>query len=170
MSKIIRYFVEGECEKKFIDAFKVPPHDFILPGKVMVFNFINQRISKARIASVRKDTSAIILVYDIDVEKTNILEENIKTLKTAGFNEIYHVQSIKNFEDEIVHSSNIKKIDDMFNTSSVSAFKAEFINHGDIVSKLNSVGFRMDKMWSQVNTHEPFKKYSTQKALDLIKK
>lgn len=40
--KIIQYFVEGECEKKLIDAFKIKNQKIFISGKVSVFNFINK--------------------------------------------------------------------------------------------------------------------------------
>lgn len=76
MSKIYQYFVEGECEEKIINSFKVAPVNKVLSGKVEVFNFINNKISNQRIAVLKRNT-IIILVYDIDVEKTQVFEENI---------------------------------------------------------------------------------------------
>lgn len=76
MSKIYQYFVEGECEEKLINALRVNPVDYLISGKVTVFNFTNKLISNPRIAVLNKET-IIILVYDIDVNKIDILEKNI---------------------------------------------------------------------------------------------
>ena len=99
------YFVEGECEEKLINSYKVPPYSYFKPGKVEVVNFIQKRISRQRLLSLNKKT-IVILVYDIDVGKTDILEENIQKLIENEF-KVYHIQSIKNFEDEIVYSTNL---------------------------------------------------------------
>lgn len=37
MSRNFHYFVEGECEKKLIDTLKIPPCNYLMPGKVDVF-------------------------------------------------------------------------------------------------------------------------------------
>ena len=71
--------------------------------------------------------TTIVLVYDIDVEYIHILEKNIMTLKKYGFKEIYHIQSIKNFEDELLYSSKLKNINDLFNTEGVKEFKLAFL-------------------------------------------
>ena len=101
MNRIYKYFVEGECEEKLINTLKQPPINLLLPGKVEVFNFITKKITRQRI-SVLEPKTTIILVYDIDVEQTDILEYNIKLLNKFGFKTIHHIQSIKKFEDEIV--------------------------------------------------------------------
>lgn len=168
MSKIYQYFVEGECEEKFINSFKVAPINKVLSGKVEVFNFINNKISNQRIAVLKRNT-IIILVYDIDVEKSQVLEENIKKLNKYGFKNIIHIQSIKNFEDELVYSTKLNNINDMFNTEGKDEFKKAFIKQKDIVNKLEKVEFDINKIWSRVNSKEPFSKYSNQKDLKTIK-
>ena len=47
------------------------------------------------ILSLNKN-AIIILVYDIDVEKTDVLEENLRKMADADF-KVYHIQSVKNF-------------------------------------------------------------------------
>lgn len=168
MSKIYQYFVEGECEEKLINALKTRPVDYLTPGKVTVFNFTNRLITNPRIAVLNKDT-IIILVYDIDVNKTDILEKNIAKLNKFGFKKIYHVQSINNFEDEIVFSTNIKSINNLFNTVGKEEFKKEFIHSSNIIKKLDSVEFNKNKIWSRLNTKEPFNKYSNKESIKIIR-
>lgn len=115
-------------------------------------------------------TTEIVLVYDIDVTKLDVLKKNIKKLNKAGFKKIYHIQSIKNFEDEIVFSSNIKNINIFFNTNSVDEFKELFINHKDIVNKLKTFSFDVNRIWSRENKKPPFNVYSNKKDLDFIRK
>ena len=43
-NKPIHYYVEGECEKKLIDALKGEKKG-LLAGKVEVFNFVRDRFS-----------------------------------------------------------------------------------------------------------------------------
>lgn len=166
--KLVHYFVEGECEKKLIDAFKIEPYNVFLPGKVSVFNFLKEKITPNRLMMLERNT-IIILVYDIDILETEILEKNIMTLKLYGFKEIYHIQSIRNFEDEIVYSCNISNINEVFKTAGTKEFKSNFIRHKDIVNKLNSCQFNADKIWSRVNDISPFKKYSNEDKIKYIK-
>ena len=167
-NKLIQYFVEGECEKKLIDSFKVEPYNRFISGKVSVFNFIQKTITWNRLMMLTPNTT-IVLVYDIDVQDTHILEKNIMTLKKYGFKEIYHIQSIKNFEDELLYSSKLKNINDLFNTEGVKEFKSAFLQHKDICSKLEVVDFSTEKIWSRENKKPPFDKYSNQESLDFIR-
>ena len=73
MSEIIKYFVEGECEKALINTLKAPPLSLIKPGRVEVFNVIKDKITIPRIAQLKKE-SHIIFVYDTDISKTDVLK------------------------------------------------------------------------------------------------
>lgn len=168
MSKIYHYYVEGECEQKIINELKKVGVQKLVSGKVEVLNVITKKISDRRLLALNKN-AIVIFVYDIDNPLTNILEENIKKLKENGFTNIIHIQSIRNFEDEIVFSTNIKKINDLFNTQGVSDFKASFINHKNIMIKLNSASFDYEKLWSRVNYSVQFSKYSNETDLHIIK-
>lgn len=161
------YFVEGECEEKLINAYKVPPYAKFKPGKVEVYNFVMKRITNQRLLALNKKT-IIILVYDTDVEKTDILEENIRKLREFEF-KVYHVQSIKTFEDELIYSSNLKSVNSLFGTKGKAEFKAHFIRQDNLPSRLNKIDFRIDKMWSRVNDRPPFDKFFSSEALKFIK-
>ena len=97
---LYHYFVEGECEEKLINELKSINNRSLVAGKVDVLNVINEEIADARLLALNRNTN-IIFVYDIDVEKTEILEKNIRKLKYYQFNNVFHIQSIKNLEDEI---------------------------------------------------------------------
>ena len=169
MSKNYQYFVEGECEEKLINTLKTPQGNALLAGKVEVFNIVSKKLSNQRIAVLKPDT-IIILVYDTDIQQTEILEENIKKLEKYGFKKIYHVQSIYNFEDEIVYSTSLKRIGDMYGTSGRDEFKKIFLRQNNLLSKLEKIGFDKDKLWCRLNDKPPFNKFSSQDALKLIKK
>lgn len=167
-NKLVHYFVEGDCEKKLIDSYKVNPQNAFIPGKVSVFNFLRDTISRNRLMMLAPKT-VIVLVYDIDVEDTHILELNLKILKKYGFTEIYHIQSIFNFEDELVYSSDLHHINDLFQTEDIDEFKSRFIRHKDIVNKLGNFGFNPNKIWSRENQKSPFAQYANKKSLEYIK-
>ena len=165
---LYHYFVEGECEEKLINELKSINNRSLVAGKVDVLNVINEEIADARLLALNRNTN-IIFIYDIDVEKTEILEKNIRKLKYYKFNNVFHIQSIKNLEDEIVFSSSLKTINNMFNTSSTSEFKRAFIKQKNISTKLNDIHFDSDKIWSRVNNIYPFARYSKEKDLEIIK-
>lgn len=75
------YFVEGECEEALLKAFIHAENSIykIQPGKVMVFNVLNEKISPLRAMSLKRG-SKVVFVYDTDVKKTDTLEENINIL------------------------------------------------------------------------------------------
>jgi len=168
MPQIIQYFVEGECEKALINELKQSPGNTLLAGKVEVFNFINKILSDQRILALRKNT-IIVLVYDIDVEKTDILEANISKLRNFGFNNVKHIQSIKNFEEELVYSSSLKNINAMYNTEGLEEFKNKFLHQSNLYSKLRTIDFDINKMWSRVNYKSPFNTYSKKEDLVFVK-
>ncbi len=98
------------------------------------------------------------------------MEENITKLNRFGFKKIYHIHSINNFEDEIVYSTNLNSINDLFGTVGKKEFKKEFMHSSNIIKKLDSVSFAKDKIWSRINVKEPFKKYSNKESLKVIRK
>lgn len=169
MARVYKYYVEGECEEKLINALKVSPINGMLAGKVEVFNVINKNLTPARLAILPKDV-IIILVYDIDIENTEILEQNLQLLHRLGFKNIHHIHSIKNFEDEIVYATNLKNVHEMYNTSSIEEFKSKFMHQNNILGKLNRYKFNVNKLWSRVIKQGPFKKYSAKESISLVKK
>ena len=170
IADLYKYFVEGECEKKFIDIYKNPENKKLLAGKVEVFNFINNEISNGRIMQIKRNTK-IILVYDTDVNKTDILDKNIKKLKSFGFKNIYHIQSIKNFEDEIVYATNITNITKFFDKcANKDEFKSMFLsaNNGGLFTKFKSYNLDFSKIWFRQDGAN-FNKYNTSNGISLIK-
>lgn len=168
MSKIFQYFVEGECEEKLINTLKAPPMNALIPGKVEVLNVVCSKISKQRLMVLKPKTN-IILVYDTDVAQTDILEENVRMLKSYGFTNIYHIQSIRTFEDELVYASKIAEISEMYHTVSLEDFKKKFIHQSNLKDKLASIQFQSERIWSRVNTNLPFSEFASKEAVDRVK-
>lgn len=157
MGNTLRYYVEGQCEKHLIDSFKSGENSRFKTGKVEVFNINNEILSKARMISFTKGTT-LVLIYDTDVKPTQVFLNNINMLKSnKNISHIYHVQSVENFEDELVYSTCLKNINKMFDTQSSSEFKTKFVN-SNIVSKLNSLNFNHQKMWIHIPKND-FKNY-----------
>lgn len=160
---LYHYFVEGECEKALIYALMhTDKAEYrIHPGKIDIFNVLTEKFSPARVMAIKKHTK-LVFIYDTDVKKTEILEQNIDMLlKYTQIKEsdIVFLQSVKTLEDEIVRAcSKIDSIDQLFNTKGTNDFKKKFIKHSDIVSKLNSAGFSLKDMW-KADPHIAFEKY-----------
>lgn len=168
MGNCYQYFVEGECEEKLITEGKKSPYFLFRPGKVEVLNVASKELSEARILAIKKNTQ-IILIYDIDKGNLEILKNNVKKLQLYGFKKIYHIQSIINFEEELLYCTNLKSIDEMFGTVGLTNFKQKFINHKNIISKLQSVGFDKNKIWSR-KTKGSFSIYFNENDQKFIKK
>ena len=82
MSKIYHYLLEGECEEKFIRIYKDPKYNKLLAGKVDVFNLVNSELSELYLARINQE-AIVILIYDTDVKKDDILDKNINHLKRS---------------------------------------------------------------------------------------
>ena len=168
MPKIYHYLVEGECEKKFINIYKNSKYNKVLAGRVNIFNLVNNEMSEPYLAGINRE-AIVILIYDTDVNRTNILDKNIINLKRRGIKKILHVHSVKNFEDELIYSSDLKNIHNLFQTQGIGEFKKYFIKASpeNIFSKLEKHNFDINKMWSRQGT-DCFEKYDTKNGSKLI--
>ena len=160
MSRKVRYFVEGDCEKKFLRTF-IYDEELFLPGKIHIINFVGTKINPSLAKTILNDTT-VVIVIDTDVDNIDTLEDNLKLLtKYAGnhIKEIILVLSVDNFEDELVYSCDgINKIDELFKTKGTKEFKNKFIRYDNLQSKLLNSGFKIEKIWSR-SPKEPFNKY-----------
>ena len=77
MNKCI-YYVEGPCEQQLIAALKETPGKLI-PGKVKVFNVVQNLIPKSQMLSIQAGTT-VVLVFDTDVSQTSNLKKNLELL------------------------------------------------------------------------------------------
>lgn len=162
MGATTRYFVEGDCEKAILKAHMFLENGGFIEGKIEVFNFVNEKMSKAYARTIKRD-SKVIIVHDTDISNDKILKYNLDLLLNVSLvkkGNIVILQSVKNIEDEIVYScSNIKNINEVFNTKSVKEFKAALIAHKDLLHKFEKLGFDITKIWSR-QASEPFDKYA----------
>lgn len=74
-----QYYVEGEDEKTVLNALKTELQ-CIQSGRIDKFNVIQKHFNIAHIRPLKQNT-IVVLVYDTDVENTDILEQNIRFLK-----------------------------------------------------------------------------------------
>ncbi|MBQ9211684.1 MAG: hypothetical protein IJ153_11285 [Clostridia bacterium] len=120
------YFVEGPCEKQFIEALnRIQPYR-LLPGKVEVFNIVQEEIPRKRVNAVHPGT-IVVFVFDTDVNKTDVLKKNIEHVKKyASEIKIMTIAQVLNFEDEFKRSTDVKKVQDFTRSATVSEFKTAF--------------------------------------------
>lgn len=147
--KIYQYFVEGECERFFIKQFSHCKDQHFKSGKVDVHNVVNEKLSSSILTALKNDTT-LILIYDVDKYNSDLLQENLKLIKKyAQVREIIHIQSIKNFEDELVRCSKVNNVDEIFSTKSSDEFKKKFLACKDLSAKMKQIKLDFDKLWSK---------------------
>ena len=153
-SRRYQYLVEGETEKKLINELK-KELTMIQPGSVNVFNAVEQRIPNAMITSLSSNT-IIILVFDTDTKKTDILTENIVKLKRSrNVKDIWLVMQVETLEDELIRSTDVKEIKTLIGCRSNSDFKRDMLKEKRLMAKLYEHSFDLKKMW----VTEPGKEY-----------
>ena len=142
------YYVEGGCERKLINELKVN-NQMVIPGKVEILNVKQELITLMRIRSISNNT-IVILVVDTDVGDAKILTENIKTLKRySNIVEVWCVLQVKNLEDELLRSTDVKIIKNLIGCASNKEFKPCFIKEKNLMRKLEEHHFEIEKMWMQ---------------------
>lgn len=73
------YLAEGECEEKLISALKEQPA-LIVPGKIKKLNAVQEELTRSILMTFAPG-SVVILVFDTDVEMTDILKKTFAYLK-----------------------------------------------------------------------------------------
>ena len=119
------YYVEGPCEQQLISALKEAPGKLI-PGKVKVFNVVQNLIPKSQMLSIQAGT-IVAFVFDTDVNQTEKLKKNIELLKRyCGKVKIVFLPQVLNLEDELVRSTDVKVVTELTKSNSISNFKTDF--------------------------------------------
>ena len=139
------YFVEGACERKLISVLK-EQKNIIISGKVDIINVVQERLTDLKLRPITTDTT-IILIFDTDTGETEILRENLKILERNHYKKVWCVIQVKNLEDEIVRSTCLRDVKDLFKCLSLEDFKEHFIKEKNLYKKLFDKKFNLDKMW-----------------------
>lgn len=154
MIKEYYYFVEGECEKKLVETLK--QCRLIIPGKVKVFNVVQELIGTTLLRTISSN-AIIILLFDTDTLKVNALKQNIQYLRENDLSVIC-VTQVKNLEDELLRCTTAKTLKNLLNCRSNSNFKQAFIAEKNLFNKLEHHQFDIEKIWST----EPPEQYQKQ--------
>lgn len=151
----IYYFVEGENEKTLVKTLK---NKYIIAGKIKIHNVINKKISNFILRDISHN-SIIILIFDTDIKNDDILKENVKILNKCS-KEIIFIKQVYCLEDELVYSTDIKKIENLLNSKSKKDFKSDFNNCSNLLFKLENKNFKIDLLWSREDGY--FKAYKNE--------
>lgn len=119
------YYVEGPCEEQLVNALKLMPSK-LLPGKVKVYNPVQKLIPKSEMLGFKPGT-VVTLVFDTDTPETKFLERNIELIKKyCSKVKVIFLAQVLNFEDELVSSTDVKRVTELTHSKSISNFKTDF--------------------------------------------
>lgn len=142
------YFVEGDDEEKIVNTLK-SELQLIKAGKTQKFNIIEQKLTNPRIMPLKKGTT-VVLIFDTDTEKKTTLLENLKFLQRASnVSGVLCITQVKNLEDELKRSCNLKRIKDLTGSKSDKDFKRDLIKINNLDQRLHKYGFDINKFWSE---------------------
>ena len=144
---VVRYFCEGDTEKKLLQHLKDEGH--LSHGVLKKYNLWNTRFSTIRRTILTTD----YLYFFIDTDVTadlSIFMENIKLLRP------YKVRLMvqhENFEDELRFACDKKDkrslFKDFYDVTSPKEFKPKFIKENNLRGKLTANNFDYKKLWSR---------------------
>lgn len=146
MKDIYQYFVEGDDEKRLIEVLKTDMR-LIQPGKIQVVNVVQEKLTDLKLRVLSEGT-ILIFVFDTDAGNIDILNENIrKAKKSSRVKEVYCITQVKNIEDELIRSTDIKHIEELLGSKSKSDFKRNFIREKNLKQKLAVHSFDLNMLW-----------------------
>lgn len=142
-----QYYVEGEDEKKLLNVLK---RDLrcIKSGKVDKFNVIQDYFTTARIRPLKQNT-IVILVYDTDIEKIEILRKNITFLQNqCAVKDVLCIPQVKKFEHELIRACEIRNIMELTHSKTEKDFKRDLISCTNLCERLKKCKFDIAKFWN----------------------
>lgn len=149
------YCVEGPCERQLIAALKEAPSKLI-PGKIKVFNVVQNLIPKSQMLSIQAGTT-IVLVFDTDVKQTSNLKKNLELLnRYCGKLHIVYLPQVLNLEDELVRCTDVKTASDLTRSNGIRNFKTDFckMKPKECRAMLERHGLKIDQLWSTTAPEE----------------
>lgn len=121
------YYVEGEDDKKVVENV----------------------LTNSRLITIKENTT-VILVFDTDTGKVDKVKKNIEILKnSSNVKEIICITQVKNLEEELVRSCNIKSAQELTSSKSLANYKRDIKNITNLDKKLKEHNFDIEKFWSK---------------------
>lgn len=143
------YYVEGPCEQQLIAALKESPAKLV-PGKVKIFNVVQNLIPKSQMLSIQAGT-IVILVFDTDVPVTANLQKNLELLRRYCRKlRIVFLPQVLNLEDELTRCTDVKSVTELTKSNSIRNFKTDFckLKVKDCRAMLERHGLDVTKLWT----------------------
>lgn len=101
--------------------------------------------------SLKPDT-IVILIFDTDNGESATLLENIKFLKqNTNVKDVLCITQVKNLEDELIRSCDIKQIKELTGSKSNKDYKRDLIKDNTFDQKLKKHKFDFGLFWSSVD-------------------
>ena len=145
---LYHYYVEGENEEKVVNTLKSELR-YIQPGKVSVFDVVKKHMTKNRLMRLKQGT-VVVLVFDTDTDSAEILKENIALIKKQkAIKKLICITQVKNLEDELVRSCEIRNARELTGSRSITDYKRDLNSEKNLGAKLVSRMFDIDKFWSK---------------------
>ena len=145
--RTIVYVVEGETEKRLIEALKTDLR-IIYPGKIRIFNVTQERIKEGLFMSCGQRVS-FALVFDTDRVGVMRLKDNLEIMrKLSNCQEVICIPQVKNLEEELEYACNLRDVRILTKSQSITDFKRDFLRLKDIGRVLSANNFNIAQMWS----------------------
>ena len=106
-----------------------------------------------------KTGTNVVLIYDTDIDKTDILDKNINQLKSSKhIKRIICIPQVLNLEDELVSATSVRQVIEILGSRTLTDYKRDLIRCSNLDKKLNEKNFDISKLWSK-ESPESFSKY-----------
>jgi len=153
MNQYYQYYVEGETEEKILEVLKTD-FRYIMPGKVKVFNVIEEKFSRSKLISLKRKTN-VVLVFDTDSSDSSTLRANISFLERQSVvRQVICIPQVKNLEEELIRCCNIRKIKELLSSKFDSNFKNDLCNCNGLMGAMLRHEFNMELFWSSAPSGE----------------
>ncbi len=141
-----KYYVEGYTEKRLVEVLS-REKKLIKSGKIEIFN-VSQKILRDRKILALLDNTIVVFVFDTDCKGLDKLIANKeKLMKSNTVKDVVYIAQVRNLEDEIMRSCQLKNINDLLGTRNEKEFKKKFKECRNLSSKLEKYRFDFDKLW-----------------------
>ncbi|MBR0463944.1 MAG: hypothetical protein IJJ23_06120 [Clostridia bacterium] len=141
------FFAEGDCEAQLLSALKLYP-GWILPGKVRVFNVVQDLIPKSQLLTLQ-DGMTVVFLFDTDTEQTERLLQNIQRVRKYCRVRLLTVAQVLNLEDELVRCTDVREARELTQSKSPRNFKSDFcrMRPEDCLAMLSRHHLELQKLW-----------------------
>ncbi len=142
------YFAEGDCEAQLLSALKLHPEK-IRPGKVRVFNVIQNLIPKSQLLTLQVGMT-VVFIFDTDTEQTGRLQQNIRRVQKYCRVRLLTVAQVLNLEDELVRCTDVHEVQELTQSKSKRNFKSDFcrMRPEDCLGMMTRHHLDLQRLWS----------------------